>query len=69
METEAETGGMWLLAQGRLEPLELEETGRPLPGACGRGGAPGCLDLRHLLPRMGEGEFVMLPFVTGTPGH
>ena len=43
MEMEAETGGTWPQAQGRLEPPELEEVGRPLPGGCigSAAGTPG----------------------------
>ena len=41
METEADTGGMRPPARGRLEPPELEEVGRPLPGASGGSAAPG----------------------------
>ena len=43
METEAETGGTQPQAQGNLEPQELEEAGRTLPGACGlwTGRSPG----------------------------
>ncbi|KAM5289817.1 uncharacterized protein AAES06_006134 isoform 2-T2 [Glossophaga mutica] len=58
--TGAETGGTRPPAQGgRLEPPELEEAGRPLPGACGGGtalGPPG--DLRHPVSRVGEDEFM-----------
>ena len=36
METEAEMGGTQPPAQGRLGPPELEEAGRPLPGASER---------------------------------
>ena len=55
MEMEAETGGTQPPAQGCLEPLELEEAGRTLPGARGRGAALGHLDLRHLVSRTKKG--------------
>ena len=57
METEAETGGMWPPAPGRLESPGLEEVGRPLPGACGGSKALGPLDLRRLVSRTWEGGF------------
>ena len=66
METEAETGGTRPPAQGRLEPPELEEAGRRLPGACG-GSGPGDtwtsdhLDLRRPVSSTGEGDCRYLP--------
>ena len=59
METEAETGGTRPPAREHLEPPELEEAGRPLPGACGGSRALGPLDLRR---PVSEEEF--LPFLT-----
>ena len=54
VETEAETGRMQPPAQGRLEPLELEEAGRPLPGACGGSTTLLHLGLRRLGSRVGR---------------
>ena len=71
VEMEAETGGSQPPAQGRLESLELEEAGRPLPGACGGSTALGHLDLRCLVSRTGEGDCLRFkcPFVMATSGH
>ena len=43
-------------AQGHLEPPELEEAGRPLPGACGGSKALGHLDLRRPVSRTERGR-------------
>ena len=51
VETEAEMGGTRPPARGCLEPLELEEVGRPLPGACGGSAALGHPDLRPVVFR------------------
>ena len=59
VEMEAEIGGTRPPAQGRLEPLELEEGGRTLPGACGGSPALGHLDFRHLVSRMWEGDCLL----------
>ena len=60
VEMEAETGGMRPPARGRLGPPELEEAGRPLPGACGGSTALGPLDLRCLVSRTGTGDYTHL---------
>ena len=75
METEAETGGTRPPARGRLEPPEVEEAGRPLPGACGGSTALGHLDLRHPVSRTGANKYLWFKplgsetCITAATGH
>ena len=62
MEMEAETGGRQTPAQGRTPgaPRSWKRQEGPSPGASVGSSALGPLDLRHLVPRAGGGQMLLV---------